>query len=208
METFERCLPPFLLRNIWLKQKFLFAIFQSHRCPVEINDILKISLFHMGGDLFLKLENYAVQSTWGKVCEWQSRHQHKHLHQYWNSQNRDSLRVTDATGSTDKGQRTQSISHRHQFHYLFWPSTQGLFFWAQPKSGRLTDGKSIRRSRILRSAVGRENREDLYSEVRVLEKNNRHCWNEDAIRVIEWEMSAEHQFTQRYINESMKKGKD
>lgn len=57
-------------------------------------------------------------------------------------------------------------------------------------------------------ALWEERTEKTHTVKSDLEKNNCHCWKEDVIRVTEWEMSAEHQFTQRHRNECMKKKND
>lgn len=70
------------------------------------NYTLKYVLTAIAGYLLQKPKIYSVHCRPQGTCEWQICRQQKDLHQYWNSQNRDSLRVPDATGSTDeRGQR-------------------------------------------------------------------------------------------------------
>lgn len=102
-----------------------------------------------------------------------------------------------------KASARQSILLCHQFRYLFWPSTQGLFFWAEPQSGPLTDGKSIRKGRILRSAVGREETRMVMSKIGIEKRLSAEKWRCDK-SVTEWEVwkSLEQLFTHQHVNES------
>lgn len=160
-------------------------------------------MFH--STLLSKSENQIIsaQNTWTKMHsvqsrpqgtrEWQICCQQKHLHQYWNSQNRDSLRGSWCYGiyrrARTKASARQSIPLCHQFRYLFWPSTQGLFFWAEPQSGPLTDGKSIRKGPNSQKCCGK--RGDSYGgDVRDWERNTRWRRNEDVIRAWRSEKEA------------------
>lgn len=107
-----------------------------------------------------KSKMHSVQSRPQGTREWQICRQQKHLHQYWNSQNRDSLRVPDATGSTDERGQRPALDNRSlsaiNFATYSGPRHRDYSFGPNPKVAHWLMGNQYGRGRILRSAVGRE----------------------------------------------------
>lgn len=150
---------------------------------------------------------YSIQCGPQGTCEWQICRQQKHLHQYWNSQNRDSLRVPGATGiyrraRTKASARQSILLSAINFATYSGPRHRDYSFGPNPKVARWLMGNQYGRGRILRSAVGREETRMVMSEIGIEKRLSAEKWRCDK-SVTEWEVwkSLKNLFTHQRVNE-------
>lgn len=159
-----------------------------------------------------KLLHSTIKLTYTRqyaLCKCQIHRQQKHLHQYWNSQNRDSLRVPDATGSTDeRGQRpapdNRSLSAIN-FATYSGPRNRDYSFGPNPKVAHWLMGNQYVRAEFS-EVLWEERRLVRWWCQRLGEKHSSaEKWRCDK-SVTEWEVwKSLDLFTHQCVNESMKK---